>query len=154
MHGVGEQVGQQPAEAHAVGLDLPTAHGPQVLEQREPLLPCRDGLLRFARAAHPYPVYLPRAGEPEQWQSPGTLLGIFEAEYPAQTRELPEGDPEKVLGKLRGLRGAVARGADGDAAAAPKLDALDTALRYLEVRRSLGQGTSRDESRKRLPRAA
>ncbi|TMF48316.1 MAG: CBS domain-containing protein [Chloroflexi bacterium] len=30
----------------------------------------------------------------------------------------------------------------------------DSVMRYLEVRRSLGQGTSRDESRKRLPRAA
>src|SRR6266699_298677 len=30
----------------------------------------------------------------------------------------------------------------------------DAIMRYLEVRRSLGQGTSRDDSRKRLPRAA
>jgi len=30
----------------------------------------------------------------------------------------------------------------------------DSVMRYLEVRRSLGQGTSRDDSRKRLPRAA
>src|SRR4029078_12258138 len=27
------------------------------------LLNCRDGRLAFARAAHPHPVYLPRAGE-------------------------------------------------------------------------------------------
>jgi sigma-B regulation protein RsbU (phosphoserine phosphatase) len=56
------------------------------------LLDCRAGKLQFSRAANPYPVYLPAAGEPEQWQSPGTLLGIFEAEYPAQTRELQPGD--------------------------------------------------------------
>jgi sigma-B regulation protein RsbU (phosphoserine phosphatase) len=56
------------------------------------LLDCRDGRVTFARAAHPYPVYLPRAGEPEQWQSPGTLLGIFEAEYPSQQRVLHLGD--------------------------------------------------------------
>jgi sigma-B regulation protein RsbU (phosphoserine phosphatase) len=56
------------------------------------LVDCRDGGLTFARAAHPYPVYLPRAGEPEQWQSPGTLLGIFEAEYPTQERRLQAGD--------------------------------------------------------------
>jgi hypothetical protein len=52
----------------------------------------------------------------------------------AQTRELLEGDPEKVLGKLRGLRDGAARAA-GDGAAA-KRDALDTALAYLEARRA------------------
>jgi serine phosphatase RsbU (regulator of sigma subunit) len=56
------------------------------------LLDCRDGGLTFARAAHPHPVYLPRTGEPEQWQTPGTLLGIFEAEYPPQQRGLRPGD--------------------------------------------------------------
>jgi sigma-B regulation protein RsbU (phosphoserine phosphatase) len=56
------------------------------------LLDCRDGRLTFARAAHPYPVYLPRTGEPQQWESPGTLLGIFEAEYPVQERVLHPGD--------------------------------------------------------------
>src|SRR5262249_21261579 len=42
------------------------------------LLNCRDGRLDFARAAHPHPVYVPRDGEPQQWQTPGTLLGVFE----------------------------------------------------------------------------
>jgi serine phosphatase RsbU (regulator of sigma subunit) len=56
------------------------------------LLDCRDGDLRFARAANPYPLYLPHDGPPEQWQSQGTLLGIFEAEYPAQRRCLHPGD--------------------------------------------------------------
>jgi sigma-B regulation protein RsbU (phosphoserine phosphatase) len=56
------------------------------------LLDCRSGQLQFARAAHPYPLYLPKDGAPEQWQSAGTLLGIFEAEYPAQRRELHAGD--------------------------------------------------------------
>src|SRR5688572_20620506 len=56
------------------------------------LLDCREGWLRLARAAHPYPVYLPREGPPEEWQSPGTLLGIFEAEYPALQRQLGPGD--------------------------------------------------------------
>ncbi len=56
------------------------------------LLDCRTGQLQLARAAHPYPLYLPKDGPPEQWQSPGTLLGIFEAEYPAQRRELHPGD--------------------------------------------------------------
>jgi sigma-B regulation protein RsbU (phosphoserine phosphatase) len=56
------------------------------------LLNSRTGRLQFARAAHPYPFYLPGAGPPEEWQSAGTLLGIFEAEYPAQQRELRPGD--------------------------------------------------------------
>lgn len=53
----------------------------------------------------------------------------------AQVRELLEGDPETVLGKLRGLRDELAPAADGDAAPA-LLEALDTALRYLEARRA------------------
>jgi serine phosphatase RsbU (regulator of sigma subunit) len=56
------------------------------------LLDCRDGRLRFARAGHPHPVYLPQSGEPEQWESPGTVLGVFEAEYAAQPRQLHPGD--------------------------------------------------------------
>ncbi len=56
------------------------------------LLNCRDGRLEFARAAHPYPVHLPAAGEPEQWPSQGTLLGVFDAEYPSQRRQLCPGD--------------------------------------------------------------
>jgi serine phosphatase RsbU (regulator of sigma subunit) len=56
------------------------------------LLNCWTGALQFARAAHPYPLHLPGAGPPEEWQSAGTLLGIFEAEYPAQPRELRPGD--------------------------------------------------------------
>lgn len=56
------------------------------------LLNCRDGVLQFARAAHPHPVYIPRAGPPELWQTTGTLLGVFEAEYPPTTRTLGPGD--------------------------------------------------------------
>lgn len=56
------------------------------------LIDCRSGSLQFARAAHPHPVYLPLRGEPEQWQTPGTLLGVFEAEYPQCQRELGRGD--------------------------------------------------------------
>jgi sigma-B regulation protein RsbU (phosphoserine phosphatase) len=65
------------------------------------LLNCHDGVLQFARAAHPHPVALPRAGEPEQWSALGTLLGIFEAEYPAQLRQLNPGD--KLLVYTDGL---------------------------------------------------
>jgi CheY-like chemotaxis protein len=56
------------------------------------LLNCRTGALQFARAAHPHPIFLPSVGEPEQWQTPGTLLGIFEAEYPQSERTIRAGD--------------------------------------------------------------
>lgn len=59
------------------------------------LIDCRNGSLQFARAAHPHPLYLPQQGEPEQWQTPGTLLGVFEADYPQLQREMKRGD--KVL---------------------------------------------------------
>ncbi len=56
------------------------------------LLDCRDGRLRFARAAHPHPVYLPRRGAPDQWRSSGALLGVFESEYADEQRQLHPGD--------------------------------------------------------------
>lgn len=52
----------------------------------------RDGALNFARAAHPHPLLIPREGEPEYWHSPGTLLGVFEADFPAQKKQLHPGD--------------------------------------------------------------
>lgn len=51
----------------------------------------------------------------------------------AQTRELLEGDPDRVLGRLRGLRDDLALAADP--AAQAKLAALATASHYLEARR-------------------
>jgi hypothetical protein len=50
----------------------------------------------------------------------------------AQTRELLEGDPERVLGKLRGLQADLAAAHRG---AEATLAALATALHYLETRR-------------------
>lgn len=58
-------------------------------------LDTRDGSLTFSRAAHPHPLSVPREGELEYWHSPGTLLGVFEADFPAQKRELRPGD--KIL---------------------------------------------------------
>ena len=55
-------------------------------------LNCRDGSLAFARAAHPHPLYVPADGDPEYWHAPGTLLGVFEADYPLQTKQLRPGD--------------------------------------------------------------
>jgi serine phosphatase RsbU (regulator of sigma subunit) len=87
------------------------------------LLDCRTGDLELARAAHPYPLYLPKDGPPEQWQSAGTLLGIFEAEYPSQRRVMRSGDKlliysdglpnrEDAVGVSAGLVRAVAEHRD------------------------------------------
>jgi phosphoserine phosphatase RsbU/P len=55
-------------------------------------LNCRDGSLTFARAAHPHPLYLPAEGEPAYWHAAGTLLGVFESEFPLQQKQLMPGD--------------------------------------------------------------
>src|SRR5262249_3479613 len=54
-----------------------------------------DGSLSFARSGHPYPLYLPRDGEPCTWQVEGSLLGVFDTVYPMQSHQLRPGD--KVL---------------------------------------------------------
>ena len=56
---------------------------------------CRDGRLRLARAGQPYPLLVPREDEPRLLEVPGTLLGVFEANYPLHTHQLQPGD--KVL---------------------------------------------------------
>jgi len=56
---------------------------------------CRDGRLRLARAGQPYPLLVPRAGEPRLLEVPGSLLGVFEANYPLHSQQLQPGD--KVL---------------------------------------------------------
>jgi sigma-B regulation protein RsbU (phosphoserine phosphatase) len=56
------------------------------------LLNDHDGTLSFARSGHPYPLYLPYDGEPELWQVEGSLLGVFETEFPVQKRRLRPGD--------------------------------------------------------------
>jgi sigma-B regulation protein RsbU (phosphoserine phosphatase) len=65
------------------------------------LLDFRQGILRFARSGHPYPLYIPCQGPPTLWQVEGTLLGVFEADYPMQTHRLAPGD--KVLFYTDGL---------------------------------------------------
>jgi sigma-B regulation protein RsbU (phosphoserine phosphatase) len=52
----------------------------------------QNGSLTFARAGHPYPVFLPHDAEPEFWQVEGSLLGVFDTDYPVQTRRLRAGD--------------------------------------------------------------
>lgn len=51
-----------------------------------------DGTLQFARAGHPYPLYLPRDGEATLWKQEGLLLGITDAKFPLSTHRLAPGD--------------------------------------------------------------
>ena len=59
------------------------------------LLNHRDGTIQFARAGHPYPLYVPREGDIALWQLQGLLLGVVDASFPALTFQLRPGD--KVL---------------------------------------------------------
>jgi sigma-B regulation protein RsbU (phosphoserine phosphatase) len=52
----------------------------------------RDRTLHFSRSGHPFPIYLPREGEPCFLRIEGSLLGVFETEYPTQTHLLHPGD--------------------------------------------------------------
>ncbi|MSR51965.1 MAG: hypothetical protein EXS09_01585 [Gemmataceae bacterium] len=55
-------------------------------------LNCRDGSISFARAAHPHPLHVPAEGKPAYWHAAGTILGVFESEFPVQTKQLNPGD--------------------------------------------------------------
>jgi sigma-B regulation protein RsbU (phosphoserine phosphatase) len=52
----------------------------------------RDGSATFARASHPPPLHVPARGDIAPWPAPGSLLGVFEAEHPEQSRQLQPGD--------------------------------------------------------------
>jgi sigma-B regulation protein RsbU (phosphoserine phosphatase) len=54
-----------------------------------------EGVFRFARAGHPYPLYVPREGDPTFWRQEGLLLGVVDATFPARTYPVKSGD--KVL---------------------------------------------------------
>ena len=57
------------------------------------LLNIRTRQLTFARAGHPYPILFHRGRPPQQLQSRGALLGVFEnAEFIQQTIQLEPGD--------------------------------------------------------------
>jgi sigma-B regulation protein RsbU (phosphoserine phosphatase) len=51
-----------------------------------------EGTLRFSRAGHPHPLYLPRDGPPRQWQLNGSLLGVFDTQFGVQAERLRPGD--------------------------------------------------------------
>ena len=48
--------------------------------------------LQFARAGHPYPLFVPKAGEPRLWKQEGLLLGVADAKFPLGTHQLARGD--------------------------------------------------------------
>lgn len=56
------------------------------------LLDHQAGTLRFARAGHPYPLYVPKDGEPELWRVDGLLLGVADAKYTDREQRLEKGD--------------------------------------------------------------
>ena len=68
----------------------------------------RDGVLRFARAGHPYPLLIPREGDLDWWQQEGLLLGVVDATFPTHTYQLRPGD--KVLLYSDGVDTAVFEG--------------------------------------------
>lgn len=51
-----------------------------------------DGSVQVARAGHPYPLYVPRQGEPVLWKQEGMLLGVAESRFPTKTYHLRPGD--------------------------------------------------------------
>jgi sigma-B regulation protein RsbU (phosphoserine phosphatase) len=63
-----------------------------------------EGTLMFARAGHPYPLYVPAEGPATFWQLEGTLLGAFETVYPQRQEQLRPGD--KLLLYTDGLDSA------------------------------------------------
>jgi serine phosphatase RsbU (regulator of sigma subunit) len=56
------------------------------------LLDFTTGCLSFARSGHPYPLYVPAEGPAELWRVEGTLLGVFDANYPVRSQRLGPGD--------------------------------------------------------------
>ncbi len=63
-----------------------------------------SGTLRFSRAGHPHPLYLPAEGPPRLWQINGSLLGVFETQYNVQIQRLNPGD--KLVLYTDGMDGA------------------------------------------------
>jgi sigma-B regulation protein RsbU (phosphoserine phosphatase) len=55
----------------------------------------KEQTICFARAGHPYPLYVPATGEPEFWRQEGLLLGIVDATFEDRVYKVNPGD--KVL---------------------------------------------------------
>src|SRR5262249_8306281 len=56
------------------------------------LLNHETGVVRLARAGHPYPLHLPRVGEPVLWRPEGLLLGVADAAFREAEYRLAPGD--------------------------------------------------------------
>jgi sigma-B regulation protein RsbU (phosphoserine phosphatase) len=56
------------------------------------LLNHAEGTVSFARAGHPYPLYVPAKGPLDLWRQEGLLLGVVDAQFPARTYRLRPGD--------------------------------------------------------------
>ena len=78
------------------------------------LLNIKTRQLTFARAGHPYPILLRAGRPPQQLQTRGALLGIFEnAEFVQETVQLESGDrlllysdgAESLIGQAEGAEG-------------------------------------------------
>jgi sigma-B regulation protein RsbU (phosphoserine phosphatase) len=87
-----------------------------------------EGTVRFARAGHPHPMYLPAVGEPELWKIAGSLLGLFPTDFPVFTGRLGPGD--KLLFCTDGID-ALTFG--NEAPGMPSLGACVTRHRHLPV---------------------
>jgi sigma-B regulation protein RsbU (phosphoserine phosphatase) len=48
--------------------------------------------LNYARGGHPYPLRVPTKGPIEEWKAEGTLLGVFDTDYPTESFQLEPGD--------------------------------------------------------------
>ena len=98
------------------------------------LLNFRDGTLQFARAGHPYPLYVPRDGALSYWQMEGLLLGVVDAGYRQQTHRLRSGD--KVLFYSDGIDSATF---EANEPGNPSLMACAERHRHLPVREFVSQ---------------
>jgi len=85
------------------------------------ILNCKDGSVAYARAAHPLPLHIPAEGDPSYWPGSGTLLGVFESDYPDQTGQLRVGDKLLLHSDGVNIEGSPAAGRDL---------LLETAIKY------------------------
>jgi len=78
------------------------------------LLDLKTAQVTFARAGHPYPILLRKGRPPQQLETRGSLLGVFEnAEFVQQTVQLQSGDKlllysdgaESLIGRLHDKEG-------------------------------------------------
>jgi sigma-B regulation protein RsbU (phosphoserine phosphatase) len=109
-----------------------------LIEQRLPEVPfitmlyClfnfREGTLRFARAGHPHPLFVPQAGEIQLWPGNGGLLGVFATEFHERTERLQPGD--KLILYTDGLDTAQS---DGPSKVAAAISACADKYRALRI---------------------